>query len=57
MEHELLKIVRVASGNSGNKSEKAKRLQVTNLTASHYDLTWTLTDIVRSVVAAASAAQ
>lgn len=47
-------IGRVASGYPGHKNEQVKRLLFMNLTVSHYDWTWTQTEVENSIKATAA---
>ena len=47
-------IGRVASGYAGHKNEQQKRFLFMNVTVSHYDLTWTQTEVANSDEATAA---
>ena len=47
-------IGRVASGCAGYKNEQQKRFLFMNMTVSHYDLTWTQTEVANSDEATAA---
>ena len=47
-------IGRVASGYAGHKNEQQQRFLFMNVTVSHYDLTWTQTEVANSDEATAA---